>query len=163
MVTVFLQSDAAVTIYFTARLEQLLFEGGVHFLGKLRYFNNSWKRYVRVRQWWLLDTVTSTHSLSVLLSVVGTTHTTQSVLALLAVSQKSFAHVFTCRITWPTRMHVLRFLAYHSRVVFIFQELQIMWLLFEGGIYSKKYSNKIPSNFTLSYHYLYFYMFISTP
>ena len=30
--------------------------------------------------------------------------------------------------------------------VYFVQELQIMWLLFEGGIYSKKYGNKIPSN-----------------
>ena len=39
-------------------------------------------RYVRVWWWWLPDTVSSTHRLSVLLSVVWTTHATQAVLAL---------------------------------------------------------------------------------
>ena len=46
--TVFLQSDAAATIYFTARFVRLLFEGGVYFFGKPGDINNGWIRYVRV-------------------------------------------------------------------------------------------------------------------
>ena len=33
-ITVFLRSDAAATIYFTARFVRLLFEGSVYFYGK---------------------------------------------------------------------------------------------------------------------------------
>ena len=75
--TIFLWSDAAATIYFTAWFVQLLFEGSVYF-----FINDSWIGYKWVRRWWLLDTVSSTRSLSVLLSAVGTTRTTQTVLAL---------------------------------------------------------------------------------
>ena len=75
--TVFLQSDATATIYFTTCFMQLLFEGGVYFFGKPRDINDGWIRYVRVRWWRLLDAVSSTHSLSVLLSGMGTTRTTQ--------------------------------------------------------------------------------------
>ena len=32
--TIFLQSDAAATIYFAAHFVQLLFKGGVYFFGK---------------------------------------------------------------------------------------------------------------------------------
>ena len=80
--TVFLRSDAAATIYFAVHFVWLLFEGGVYLFGKPGDINNGWIRYERVRQWWLLDAVSSMHSLSVLLSAVGTTCTTQTVLAL---------------------------------------------------------------------------------
>ena len=57
----------------------LLFEGDVYFFGKFRDINDSWIRYERARRWRLLDAVSSTHSLSVLPSAVGTTHTTHTI------------------------------------------------------------------------------------
>ena len=101
-VTIFLRSDATATIYFAARFVQLLFEVGIYFFGNPGDINDGWLRYIRVRRWWLLDTVSSTRSLSVLLSAVGMTRTTQTVLAL---------------AWWPsseiicTRVRVLRLLA----------------------------------------------------
>ena len=80
--TVFLRSDAAATIYFAAHFVRLLFEGGVYFFGKPQDINDGWIRYIRVRRWWLLDAVSSMRSLLVLLSAVGTTRTTPTVLAL---------------------------------------------------------------------------------
>ena len=92
MHTVFLRSDAAATIYFAARFVRLLIEGGVwkalrhqRRLDKVRTSidnraGNALLSMVRVRL--LLDAVSSTRSLSVLLSAVGTTGTTQTVLAL---------------------------------------------------------------------------------
>ena len=50
IITVFLRSDTAATIYFTARFVRLLFEGGIYFFGKLGDINNGWIRYVRVRR-----------------------------------------------------------------------------------------------------------------
>ena len=96
---VFLRSDTAATIYFATRFVRLLFEGGIYFFGKPGGINNSWKRYVRVRWWRLLDAVSSMRSLSVLLSAVGTTRTTQTILVLAWwPHQKSFANVGTCRV-----------------------------------------------------------------
>ena len=80
--TVFLWSDAVTAMYFTACFVWLLFEGGVYFFGKPGDINDSWIRYVRVRRWQLLDAVSSTRSLSVLLLAVAMTRTTQTVLAL---------------------------------------------------------------------------------
>ena len=42
--TVFLRSDAAATIYFTAHFVRLLFEGGVYFFGKPGNINEGWIR-----------------------------------------------------------------------------------------------------------------------
>ena len=70
------------TSYFTACFVRLPFKGGVYFFGKPGNINDGWVRHVLVRWWRLLDTVSSTRSLSVLLSAIGTTHTTQTVLAL---------------------------------------------------------------------------------
>ena len=50
LITVFLRSDAAATIYFAARSVRLLFEGGVYFFGKPRDLNDGWIRYVQVRR-----------------------------------------------------------------------------------------------------------------
>ena len=50
MGTVFLQSDAAATIYFAARFMRLLFEGGVYSFGKPGDINDGWIRYVQVRR-----------------------------------------------------------------------------------------------------------------
>ena len=75
--TVFLRSDAAAIIYFAATIRgRLLFEGSVYWFGKPGDTNNGWIGYKWVRQCRLLDAVSSTHSLSVLLSAVGMTHTT---------------------------------------------------------------------------------------
>ena len=74
--------NAAATIYFAAGFVWVLFEGGAYFFGKPGDINEGWIRYVRVRRWWLLDAASSMRSLSVLLSAVGTTRTTQTVLAL---------------------------------------------------------------------------------
>ena len=49
--TVFLQSDAAATICFTAHFVWLLFEGGIYFFGKPGDINDGWIGYERVR--WL--------------------------------------------------------------------------------------------------------------
>ena len=76
--TVFLQSDAMATVYFAACFMWLLFEGNVYFFGKPGGINDGWIRYVRVRQWRLLDAFSSMRSLSVLVSAMGTTRTTKS-------------------------------------------------------------------------------------
>ena len=60
---------------------RLLFKGSIYFFGKSGDVDG-WIRCIQVRRWWLLDAVSSMRSLSVLLSAVGTTHTTQTVLAL---------------------------------------------------------------------------------
>ena len=41
--------------------------------------NNGWIRYVQAIQWWILDAVNSTWSISVLLSAVETSRTTQTI------------------------------------------------------------------------------------
>ena len=46
MYTVFLQSDAAVTIYFAARFVRLLFKGSIYFFGKAEDINDGWIGYV---------------------------------------------------------------------------------------------------------------------
>ena len=78
MITVFLRSDAVATVYFAACFVWLLFKGGVDFFAKPGEINDSWIRYVRVRQRRLLSTVSSMCSLSVLLSALGMTRTKQS-------------------------------------------------------------------------------------
>ena len=45
-------------------------------------FISRWIRYVRAMQWWMLDAVSSKHSLSVLLSAMETNRTTQTALVL---------------------------------------------------------------------------------
>ena len=74
----------------------LLFEGAV---GKPVDINNCWRRYmyIRVRRRRLLDTVSSTRSLSVLLSAMVMFSKTHTVLAQCGDRyQKSFAHVCMC-------------------------------------------------------------------
>ena len=118
LATVFLWSDAAATIYFAARFAWLLFEGGVYFFGKPWDVNDTWISYVQLRQWWLLDAVSSMHSLSVLLSAVGTTHTTQTVLSTIVVTVV-ISHSHTC--------------AQFEGGAYFVQKLRIVLLLFEGG------------------------------
>ena len=80
---------------------------------------DGWIRYIQVRRW--LDTVSSRHSLSLLLLAGGMTRTTQP----------SSGIIRTC-------VHVPLWLLFEGGAYFV-QELQIVWLLFEGGIYSRKY------------------------
>ena len=138
--TIFLWSDAAAPIYFSARFcaatiqGRLLFEGGVYFFGKPADTNDSWIRYEQTIQWQLLDAFSSKNSLSILLSAVGMSRTTRTVLA---------------PARWPlskiicTRVHVSPITA--AATIWGWRlfcsELLIVWLLFEGGIYSKKYVN----------------------
>ena len=63
-------------------LRRLLFEGGIYFFGKPGDINDCWIGYEWVEWWWLLDAVSSTRSLSILLLAAGTTRTTWTVLAL---------------------------------------------------------------------------------
>ena len=103
------------TINFAAHFVWLLFdcgytiEDGVYFFGKPGDTNDGWIRYVRVRWWWLLD-ASSTHSLSVLLSAVGVSRTTQTVLALVWWTIiRNYSHTWACAM----------FTSYYSRAAFI--------------------------------------------
>ena len=70
--TIFLQSDAAATIFLAVCFMRLLFEGGVYFVGKPADSNNDWNRYMRAIQIAMIDAGSSTCSLSVLLLAVET-------------------------------------------------------------------------------------------
>ena len=97
-----------------------------------------WIRYVR--WWWLLDAVSSTCSLSLLLSAVGTTRTTQTVLAL---AWWPSSEIIRTRVRMP---HLLAaatirgWRLFRSRASDCAATIWGQWL-FEGGVYSKKYSN----------------------
>ena len=86
--TVFVQSDAAATILCTACFGaasiwgQLLFKGGIYFFGKSAGINDGWIMYIRAIQWWYARAVSSKHNLSVLLSAMEMSCTTQTALAL---------------------------------------------------------------------------------
>ena len=58
--------------------------------------NDGWIRYVRVRQWRLLDTVSSTRSLSGLLSAVETCRTTGMALGYLVTIVRNYSHTCAC-------------------------------------------------------------------
>ena len=75
---------------------QLLSEGGIYFSRKPTDINDSWIRYVRAIQRWLLDV---TCNLSVPLSAMEKSYTTWTALALAWWwSSELFAHVCMCRI-----------------------------------------------------------------
>ena len=76
----------------------LLFKGSIYFFGKPGDINDGWIRCIQVRRWRLLDTVSSMHSLSVLLSAVGTTHTTQTVLPLAWWPSSEIIHTRVCML-----------------------------------------------------------------
>ena len=128
--TIFLSSDAVATICLLLSFVRLLFEGGIHFFENPTDINNGWIRYVQVRGWWLLDVVSSTCNLSVLLSAVGTTRTTQVtlVLAWWPLSEIIQTHVRVPRVLVAATIQGRH--SFHS-------ELRIVWLLFEGGNYSR--------------------------
>ena len=108
---------------------RLLFEGGIYFFGKPADINNSWLRYIQVRQWQLLDAVSSMCSLSVLLS-------SANLVTVIICTREHLPYILAAATIRGRRL-------FHS-------ELPIMQLLFEGGVYSKKYSIKI---FRTSYCY----------
>ena len=92
----------------------------------------------------LFDTVSSTHSLSVLLSAMEISRTTPGT-SLLIVVRNSLA-VRNSRMRKGQRTRLCMHYVYHIAVATIqgrcifCSELLIVWLLYEGGIYLKKYS-----------------------
>ena len=98
-------------------------------------------RYVRVIQWWMLDAVSSKHSLSVLLSAVVMSHTTRTAL-MLAVDRRHKLIAYMCGV-YNSR-------GYYSKAVFVslrapywvttIQRLLIVWLVFEGSLLCGHYS-----------------------
>ena len=103
-----ISSDTTATIYFTARFVWQLFKGGI-------YFPETWMtaetRYVQVRQWRLLDTVSSMCSCWVLLSAVGMACATKTVLALVVTIVRNHSHTYVCA-AFTSR-------SYYSRAAFI--------------------------------------------
>ena len=94
--SVFLQPDTVATILFLLLiLVRVLFEDGIYFLGKPADINDGLIRYVRVRWWPWPDAVSSTHSLSVLLSALGTTHTCTTLIALASTSMVTIVRNYT--------------------------------------------------------------------
>ena len=77
------------------------------FFGKPGDINNSWISYIRVIQWRLLVTGSSTHSLSVRLSAVGTTRTIWTVLAVVIVIVRNHSHTWV-RAVFTTHGYYLR-------------------------------------------------------
>ena len=145
--TAFLRSAAAATRrpFCAATIwGQLVFEGGYYsrvatvrgrrlFLWKAPVdINDSLIRYIWVRRWRLVDVVRSVHSLSVLLSAVEMTHTTQIALAL---AWWPSSESIRTRVCVP---HILAAATIRGRCLFR-SELPIVWLLFEGSVYLKKY------------------------
>ena len=90
------------TIYFVVHFVRLLFEVGVYFFGKPWDVNDSWIGYVRVRRWRLLDAVSSTRSLSLLLSAVEMTRTTQTDGPSASVVTVVRNHSHTCAAAFTT-------------------------------------------------------------
>ena len=104
-------------------------QGWHSFPWKPRDINDSWIMYIQVRRWRLLDRVSSI--LSVLLSAVGTTHTT---LALAWWSSSEIIHT--------------RLLGYYSRRCLFRSRASDC---FEGGDYSKKNGTRSSEKFTSTY------------
>ena len=99
--TAFLWADATATIYFTAPLcgyylKVATIRGRCFFFGKPGDINDGWIGHERARRWRSLDAVISMCSVSVLLSVVGTTRTTQTVLALAWWPSSEIIHASVC-------------------------------------------------------------------
>ena len=107
---------------------QLLFKGSIYFYGKPEDTDDGWIRYIQVKWWWLLDTVSSTCSLSVLLSVMEMTCTTRIALAL---AWSSSSEIIRTGVRVPC---ILAAATIWGRHLFR-SELSIMQRLFEGGDY----------------------------
>ena len=90
-------------------------------------------RYERVRRWWLLDPVSSMRSLSLPLSAMGMTCTTQTVLAL---AWWLLSEIICTRVCVPRLVAAVTIQGQH-----LFRsELRIVRLLFEGGHYLRAVS-----------------------
>ena len=118
-------------LYFFDQTPQLIF---ISVLVLCSYYSRAafffWKAWRRPR--WL-DRVSTccTCSLSVLLSAVRMTCTTQTVLALAWRPSSEIIRTRVCCVYYP-------WLLFEGGVYFV-QELWIVWPLFECGVYSKKY------------------------
>ena len=79
---------------------QLLFKGGYNLEGSVcfcgKFFGKPITMGVQNIQWWLFDAVSSTHSLSVLLSAVETSCTTQTASALARWSSSEIHNIHEC-------------------------------------------------------------------
>ena len=79
---------------------QLLFKGGYNLEGSVcfcgKFFGKPITMGVQNIQWWLFDAVSSTHSLSVLLSAVETSSTTQTASALARWSSSEIHNIHEC-------------------------------------------------------------------
>ena len=131
--TIFLSSDAVATICLLLSFVRLLFEGGIHFFENPTDINDGWIRYIQVRRWWLLDAVSSTCNLSVLLSAVGTTRTTQIALsASLVTVVRNYSDACACAACTSC--------GYYSRAAFFsFRASDCVatirgWQLFKGAV-----------------------------
>ena len=114
----------------------VLLEGGVYFVGKLADSIDDWNRYIWAIQKGMIDTGSSTHSLSLLLSAVWTSLRTQTGLE---IAQWALAASISIHICAPCTLVV----ATIHGVPFLFcSELPIVRLLFEDGDYSKAVSNQ---------------------
>ena len=82
-IPVFIQSDTVATIFFLLPVFMwLLFECSVYFFGKHTSINDGWIRYIQANSVNCQMLVSGMCSLSVMLSAVDTSHTTQTALAL---------------------------------------------------------------------------------
>ena len=143
----------------SARLPLRRKEGGYYirgrhlFLWKSRDINDGWIRYVQVRWQQLLDAVSSTHNLSVLLSAVGMTCTTQTVLALAWWPSSAIIR------TWVHVPHLLAMATIQGWYLFRSRASDCAatirgWQLLEIGVYLKKYSILSMENMTTSFDVL---------
>lgn len=126
LVHVFLQSDAAATIYFAVHLSSYYPRVAFTFLESRRYQQrlDNW-----VRRWWLLDAVSSAHSLLVLLSAMEMTQTTwiALVLAWWTIIRK-YSH--TCvRFAYTSHGYYLRAAFFRSEVSDCTATIRGRWLL----------------------------------
>ena len=75
--------------------------------------------HVQTIQWWLLNAISSTHSLSILLSAFETSFTTQlyntnSPSTSLLIIVRSYSHMFAC-VVYTSRGYYLRQCLFHQR------------------------------------------------
>ena len=130
---------AATTFFLLLVFVWLLFEGGLFFFWKACDTNYSWIKElkclvwgVRATQWRLLDAVSGTCSLSVLLSAMETSRTTLTALVLAQWPSSEITHIGVHVPHIPAAATIREVRLFRS-------ELPIVWLLFEGSVYSKKY------------------------
>ena len=125
--------------------------------------NYGWIRYVQVRRWRLLDTVSGTRSLSILLSAVGTTQT-----ALVLAWWLSLEIIRTCVCIphllaiatirgWHLFHSELRWCGYYSRVVIIrgwrlIEEIRYIHMCMHTYMHSHAHTHT-PVSFTVRKHW----------